>query len=248
MSILAALAAIAALGFITGRLSMGPKIRELRNDISNLRDQVETFEVRLRVAHHIAGHDRLTGLPNRVSAATLFTAHQVAGCPTVVALVDLDHFKEINDSYGHHVGDDLLRIAAERLATAAKAHGGTAARLAGDEFCLILPANDDDPANPVVEIMDVLTEPATLHTDDGDTPVRIRASAGIAGCDDPYATFDTMLWHADIALYHAKERRGTYRTYHPEMRMPRNARRHGPRRRDGRPADHVEQPSGEATA
>jgi hypothetical protein len=57
-----------------------------------------------------------------------------------------------------------------------------------------------------------------------------------------------MLHHADIALFHAKQQRGTHRSYHPEMRMPRNASRHGPRRRDEHSTDGDQQPGGEATA
>lgn len=59
-------------------------------------------------------------------------------------------------------------------------------------------------------------------------------------------TFTTMLWHADIALYHAKQQRGSHRTYHPDMRMPRNAGRHGPRRRDQRPTGTHGEDTGEA--
>jgi diguanylate cyclase (GGDEF)-like protein len=245
VSILAALAASAALGVIAGRFSARPEIRKLRIDITGLHGEIATLDARLRVAHHIASHDRLTGLPNRYSAAKLFNVRELLGHPTIVALLDLDRFKHTNDTYGHHVGDDLLRTVAERLAPAAKQRGGTAARLAGDEFLLILHADDGDPTKPVAEIMNILAQPTTLCTDDGDVTVHPRASAGIAVYD---GTFDTMLWHADIALYHAKQQRGTHRTYSPDMRMPRNAGRHGPRRRDPRPSDANAHTGGEATS
>ena len=248
MSILAALAASAALAFITGRLSARPKIRKLRIDITGLHGEIATLDARLRVAHHIAGHDRLTGLPNRYSATKLFNVRELLGRPTIVALLDLDRFKHTNDTYGHHVGDDLLRTVAERLAPAAKQRGGTAARLAGDEFLLILHADDGDPTKPVAEIMNILAQPTTLCTDDGDVTAYPQASAGIAVYDGTDTTFDTMLDHADIALYHAKQRRGTHRTYSPEMRMPRNAGRHGPRRRDQHPSDANAHTDGEATS
>lgn len=249
MSILAALAASAALAFIAGRLSTRTRFHDLHAEITSLRDQIETLDGLLRIANYIAGHDRLTGLPNRTSAAKLFLVREMLGCPTVVALIDLDRFKHTNDTYGHHVGDDLLRTIAERLAHAAKEAGATAARLAGDEFLLLLPVDPgDDHAKPVAAILDQLTEPATLSTDDGDVTVHPQASAGIAVYDGTYGTFDAMLHHADIALYHAKQQRGTHRTYHPKMRMPRNAGRHGLRRRDEHPTDRDGQHGGEVTA
>ena len=107
-----------ALGSLAGRLSAEPQLRRLRS--------------LLRVAHYTTGHDRLTGLPNRFLAAHVFTLRELRGQPTVIALIDLDRFKDVNDTHGHHVGDDLLRTVADRLAVAAKAHGGTAARLGGD--------------------------------------------------------------------------------------------------------------------
>jgi diguanylate cyclase len=224
-----ALAATAALAFVAGRLTSRRTIRELRTKSSNLYGQ-------LRVARYIARHDRLTGLPNRSSATELFVVREMQASPTIVALIDLDRFKAINDSHGHHVGDDLLRTVGERLAATAKSHGGTAARLAGDEFLLLLPLNDDDHTAPIAETLKLLGEPATLHTSEGEVTVRPDASAGIAVYDGTYGTFDTMLYHADIALYHAKQQRGTHRTYQPEMRMPRNTGRYASRRRDHRPA------------
>ncbi|GAA3742171.1 hypothetical protein GCM10022225_27200 [Plantactinospora mayteni] len=249
MSILAALAATAAFGFIVGRLSTRPGFRKLRSENAHLRELIDNLDIQLRLATYMAGHDRLTGLPNRSSAAKVFLIREMRGLPTVVALIDLDRFKHTNDTYGHHVGDDLLRVIAERLAQAVKSHGGTAARLAGDEFLLLLPADDDsDRVEPVAAILDLLAEPATLSTDDGEVVVHPEASAGIAVYDGNYGTFDTMLHHADVALYHAKQQRGTHRAYEPHMRMPRNARRHGPRWRDQRPADSDGQFGGEVTA
>lgn len=249
MSILAALAATAALGFIAGRLSIRPAIRTRDAEITRLHNQIATLRAMLRVAKYIAGHDRLTGLPNRSAAAEQFLARQLRHRPTVVALVDLDQFKQTNDTYGHHVGDDLLRTVAERLAPAAHQRGGTAARLTGDEFLLILPADHTDPATAVADILATLAEPATLHTDDGEVTVRLAASAGIAIFDGHHGDFDTLLWHADIALYNAKQQRGTHRIYQPQMRMPRNAGRHGPRRRDAHRAHPTQcSSSGEVTA
>jgi diguanylate cyclase len=248
VSTLIALAATAALGFLVGRFSVRPTIHTLTGKIAVLHSRIATLQSMLRIAEHIADHDQLTGLPNRSRAAKLFVLRQLMRLPTTIALLDLDHFKRVNDTYSHHVGDDLLRVIAERLAQAVKPHGGTAARLAGDEFVLLLPADvTTDQAKPVAAILELLAEPATLSTDDGDIVVHPEASAGIAIYDGSYGTFDTMLHHADVALYHAKQQRGTHRSYERHLRMPRNASRHGPRRRDDRPADGDTQLGEQAT-
>ncbi|MEV7628800.1 GGDEF domain-containing protein [Actinoplanes sp. NPDC089786] len=247
MSILAALAATAALGFLLGRVSVRPTIHTLLAEIVALNEWAATLGALLRTAEYAAGHDRLTGLPNRTSAAKLFTVRALLGHPTVVALIDLDRFKHTNDTYGHHVGDDLLRAIAERLSLAAKEHGGAAARLGGDEFAVLLHDADLEPAKPIAEILNALAEPTTLLTHDGEVTIHPTASVGIAIFDGSYGDFDTVLGQADIALYHAKRQRGSYRIYRPHMRMPHNAGRHGPRRRDHHPADRDEQLGGEVT-
>jgi diguanylate cyclase (GGDEF)-like protein len=232
VSIPAAVAASAALGFVTGRLTTRPTIRRLTNEVKDLRSDAEMLERLLRSTWHQARHDELTGLPNRSLATILFRRRQLAGRPSIVALVDLDQFKHINDSYGHHVGDDLLRVVGERLAVAARRHGGTAARLAGDEFLLLLPATDGDPGQLIAEILTGLAASTILHTDNGDITVHSTASAGIAIYNGGYGTFETLLRHADVALHHAKQHRNTHRIYQPGMRIPRNAGPHGPRLRD----------------
>jgi diguanylate cyclase (GGDEF)-like protein len=231
VSIRTAVAASATLGFLTGRLTTRRTIRRLTREATDLRTDADMLQRLLASAWYRAHHDPLTGLPNRALAAKLFRRRQVANRPTLVTLIDLDQFKHINDSYGHHVGDDLLRITAERLA-AAKHHRGAAARLAGDEFLLLLPADDTDPDQVIARILAGLAAPVTVHTDDGDITVHPGASAGTALYDGGYATFETLLRHADIALYHAKQQPGTHRRYQPGLRIPRHAGRHGPRLRD----------------
>jgi diguanylate cyclase (GGDEF)-like protein len=227
VSTLIRLGATAALGFIAGRLTAHRRIR--------------TLSALLRIAEYGASHDRLTGLPNRYEAAKVFLAWELIDQHTTVILLDLDGFKQINDTHGHHVGDDLLRAVAERLTPLAAARDGLAARLAGDEFLLLLPTHND-PDVPIGKVLAAIGQPTLLHGEEGTIGITPRASAGIALFDGQHGTFDTMLHHADIALYHAKQRRGGFRTYRPEMRMPRNANRHGPRLRDAR---HTTEPGGQ---
>ncbi|GLI03008.1 GGDEF domain-containing protein [Phytohabitans aurantiacus] len=219
MSTLIRLGATAVLGFVVGWLTAARRVSDLN--------------AMLRVADYLAGHDRLTGLPNRYVAAQAFTGWEVIGQPITVVLLDLDGFKQVNDVHGHYVGDELLRVVAERLAPIATARGGLAARLAGDEFLILLPSQHDADV-PIGQILAAVAEPVVLRGDEGTIVIAPRASAGIAAFDGEHGTFDTLLHHADVALYHAKGRQGGFRTYRPPMRMPRNASRHGPRLRDTR--------------
>jgi diguanylate cyclase (GGDEF)-like protein len=244
VSILPMLAATAAIGLVVGRLSARTKLRTLRAETQCLRRAVRTLEGLLRAAEH----DALTGLPNRLRAANLFTVRQLLGRPTVVALIDLDRFKNVNDTYGHHVGDDVLRAVAGRLARHAQANHGIAARFGGDEFLLLLPAEGDDHVGLVQQALDILSEQVVVRTHDGDVAVIPKASAGIAVHDGAYGTFQMVLEHADIALYHAKQTRGTHRLHSPEMRMPSNAARHGPRRRDAHRTHGSHRSSGEVAS
>ena len=236
MSIRTAVAASAALGFLAGRLTTRRTIRRLTREATDLRSDADLLQRLLASAWYRAYYDPLSGLPNRALAAKRFRGRKVANRPTLLTLIDLDRFKHINDSHGHHVGDDLLRITAERLAVATKNHRGTAARLAGDEFLLLLPA-DTDPGQLIAGILAGLAAPVTVHTDDRDIIVHPSASAGTAVYDGGYATFETLLRHADIALYHAKQQPGIHRRYQPGLRIPRNAGRHGPRLRDHHAGD-----------
>jgi diguanylate cyclase (GGDEF)-like protein len=233
VSALALLAATASLGALMGRLAAEPQLRRLRR--------------LLGLAYHAAGHDRLTALPNRLLADQVFAARERRGQPTIVVLLDLDHFKQINDAYGHHVGDDLLRSIADHLAATAQAHDGSAARLGGDEFLLLLAAHGN-PAEVVEQILRAVAQPTLLPTGDSMITVKPSASAGITVYDGRNGSLATLLHQADIALYQAKKHRGGHCTYTPAMRMPRNATRHGPRLRDEHPTDHDRQAGGQPTS
>jgi diguanylate cyclase (GGDEF)-like protein len=197
---------------------------------------IHRLRVRLANLTHAASHDPLTCLPNRIHAQWLFSQRAADQLPTVVALLDLDEFKQVNDSCGHQAGDQLLATVADRLATAANRYGGHAARLAGDEFLLLLPVPVGDPVEPVACILAEITTPVHLATNPQVTHTP-HASAGITIFDGVDGTWTSVLRRADIACYHAKARGGGYEVFQPGMSMPRPAapaQRRGPRLRDQR--------------
>ncbi len=173
-------------------------------------------EARIR---HLAHHDALTDLPNRTFfgerleravAAALDAGERVA-----LLLVDLDHFKEVNDSLGHPAGDELLCAAAGRLRRLAPAET-VVARLGGDEFALLL-LRVGDPA-VVVDLAEALVaalaEPFAL----AGRIVRSGGTVGVALLPDHADSSDGLLRNADLALYRAKaEGRGRIRLFDPEI-------------------------------
>ena len=173
-------------------------------------------EERLR---YLAHHDALTGLPNRA----LFTDRlgqamidaERRGREVGVLLLDLDRFKNINDSLGHEVGDQFLLAVTERLAGAVR-RGDTVARLGGDEFALVLAdmARGDDAARVAQKVLDVLAGPFHL----AGRELFLSASAGVTLCPADGRDVQTLLRNADVAMYRAKEAgRNTYRYYAAEM-------------------------------
>jgi diguanylate cyclase (GGDEF)-like protein len=162
-----------------------------------------------------AVRDPLTELGNRkmfIDHATDALA-DADGTMTAVILVDLDGFKEINDTYGHVTGDELLRHAAERLNANVRAND-TVSRLGGDEFVLLLPRLMDDQIADTVanRVLRDLAQPLVI----GDTVLTIPASAGIAFAKGNGTAVDEVMREADLALYQAKaEGKGVARRYDP---------------------------------
>ena len=174
----------------------------------------------------MARHDALTKLANRVLFnERLEQALDIAGGATGCALLylDLDHFKLINDTRGHPIGDGLLQAAAERLRSCVR-EVDTAARLGGDEFAIIqVQASSPDDAEVLANrIIAAFREPFVV---DGHQ-ILIGSSIGIAIGPGDGSTAERLLNSADIALYLAKtEGRGTLRFFEPEMDARINARR-----------------------
>jgi diguanylate cyclase (GGDEF)-like protein/PAS domain S-box-containing protein len=167
----------------------------------------------------LARHDALTGLANRaVFVEALQHAIRAAkrGEKSFALLyIDLDHFKDVNDTLGHPVGDRLLRAVAERLGTSVR-ESDTVARFGGDEFAVIA-ANLADPADAAIlaeKLVTAFGEPFLVQGSE----IHTGASIGIApyGAQTPDA--ETLLSHADVALYRAKsEGRGGYRFFTDAM-------------------------------
>ena len=164
-----------------------------------------------RRARHQALHDGLTLLPNRACfRERLDRALAHAGSRReglAVLYLDLDGFKAVNDSHGHAVGDDLLKIVAARLMRALRAED-VVGRLGGDEFaCLLTNATGQDQLRQVAcHLFDAVSAPMTI----GQLKVSVRPSIGIAVCPDDGLTCDGLLNSADTAMYRAKREQSGY--------------------------------------
>jgi diguanylate cyclase (GGDEF)-like protein len=165
-------------------------------------------------SRHQALHDALTGLPNR----TLFRDRveqsirdaRRGSHGSAVLLMDLDRFKEVNDTLGHHCGDRLLVELAGRLRHALR-ENDTLARLGGDEFAILLPGLPTPEAviGAVERVSAALEQPFLLEG----LPVAVEASVGIARYPDHGTDVDVLLQRADVAMYVAKESHATYAIY-----------------------------------
>ena len=158
-------------------------------------------------------HDSLTGLPNRL--LLMLRSRRVVekardGEQAGLLLLDLDHFKQINDTLGHHVGDELLRLVAGRLRSAVR-DGDTVARFGGDEFAVLCPGLPDAEAAEELaqRLVEGLTEPFALEQ----ISLHVGASIGIALLPMHADDVEQLVQRADIALYQAKAERATTRTY-----------------------------------
>jgi diguanylate cyclase (GGDEF)-like protein/PAS domain S-box-containing protein len=168
---------------------------------------------------HLARTDQLTGLANRATfmerLRQAFAASRRGASAFALLSLDIDRFKEINDTLGHPAGDQLLATIAERLQTSVR-DSDLVARLGGDEFAILqFDLNDGSDAGALAgKIRDALATPVTLSGN----VVRITASVGIATYAPEIATPDDLLAQADVALYRAKEEgRDQYRFHTEEL-------------------------------
>ena len=195
----------------------------VREHVLRLEEVITTrtkgLEAANRQLRHLATHDSLTGLPNRVlldDRLQQAIAHADRDLRSFAVLIcDLDRFKLINDSLGHRAGDELLQEVARRLLTVVRT-ADTVARFGGDEFVLIGTSTGDaeDAAALAVRVMDVLQAPVRIATID----IHTSPSIGIAMYPDDGVTMQALLAHADAAMYSAKQHgRGNFRRYSPGM-------------------------------
>jgi diguanylate cyclase (GGDEF)-like protein len=187
--------------------------------LSVARDITERKRAEQQLAY-IATHDALTGLPNRVlfnDRLTLALAQALRRQQKLaVLLLDLDRFKDINDTLGHSVGDQLLRVTSKRLKTLLR-KSDTLARMGGDEFLFLVPEIDrTDSATEVArKILESFREPFLVEEHE----LRTTASIGLTIFPDDGENADTLLKNADIAMYSAKQKgRNNYQRYTSPMK------------------------------
>ncbi len=167
----------------------------------------------------LAHHDPLTGLPNRAlfhdrleHGLGLARRHQHL---MAVLFLDLDHFKEINDTLGHDMGDVLLKEAAGRLLACVRMTD-TVARMGGDEFTVIITEmkTADDAVHVAKEILNAFLQPFELN----EKCYRVGCSIGIAIYPEHGTNHKTLLKHADSAMYHAKTKRNSFCLFHNSLK------------------------------
>jgi diguanylate cyclase (GGDEF)-like protein len=223
------------LNFVSNHVSAAIKRRELadfeRRSHELLEQQVKlrTLALEEEITHrkqaekllkHTASHDSLTGLPNRTVFLDLLN-HAIA-CDKrkddfsfAILFLDLDRFKVVNDSLGHHAGDVLLKIIARELLSIVR-NKDTIARLGGDEFVILIEdlVSKDEAFNVAKRITKFLKQPFTIDNQ----LVYIGTSIGISFSNQRYDDADTMLRDADTAMYHAKDNgRGRYEVFDDSM-------------------------------
>jgi diguanylate cyclase (GGDEF)-like protein len=172
--------------------------------------------------HFLANHDALTGLPNRL----MFKQHlkesllndDADETALYVLFIDLDRFKDINDSLGHNVGDQLLRAVAERLAQGVP-EADMIARLGGDEFIVLVKHHRDGTANVFTTIENIQALLACPLSVSG-MQLQVSASIGVSSFPADGDDAQTLLKNADIAMYDAKQRgKNTFQIYMDQMSM-----------------------------
>jgi diguanylate cyclase (GGDEF)-like protein/PAS domain S-box-containing protein len=170
-----------------------------------LRDISERKQAEQRL-QHMAHYDALTGLPNRVlfyeTLKKTLTMAAESGWKAAILFVDLDHFKSINDTMGHAIGDELLVQVSERLVSCVRVRD-TVGRLGGDEFALILTTQADQQSAGLVaaKIVEQFHQPFVVQ----DRELRISVSVGISVHPDDAIDPDTLIRFADTAMYRAKQ-------------------------------------------
>ena len=194
-------------GHLTGYLAMA-------HDVTHRREAEHQLQ-------HMAQHDALTGLPNRNMLHEQLKSCQVLAerdhRPMALMLLDLDRFKKINDSLGHHIGDNVLIEVARRLKMGMRT-SDIVARLGGDEFAILLPqiSTTDDGEYVARKVIDLFKEPLRI----GPHELRVSPSIGVALYPEHGTDAITLMRHADLAMYQAKnDGRNRYEVYRDTLQQ-----------------------------
>src|SRR5215213_9019387 len=189
-------------------------------DVTQRKRTEQALVAQAALNEHQARHDPLTGLANRTLFGERIERALEAAIPesklVAVMVMDMDRFKEVNDSLGHHAGDELLREVAGRL-TGALRSSDAIARIGGDEFGVLLPnpRGHADVTIAVERLVEALQEPIGVEG----LPLVVEASIGIALFPDDGADIDTLMRAADVAMYTAKEEKTGYAFYDGSTRQ-----------------------------
>ena len=199
-------------------LEASPDRDEAGNYVGSLAMVTDVTERRRaqKALEYQALHDALTGLPNRVQLADrlrhALESARAANEQVAVLILDLDHFKEVNETFGHQAGDRLLEQVGPRLRSELRTED-MVARLGGDEFAVLLAKTDATAATlTAARLLEVLERPFEVEGQHLDVAVSIGLAMSPDDGDDP----DTLLRRADIALFVAKQPRGSFVRYAPE--------------------------------
>lgn len=200
---------------ITERTQLERELSDTQAELSDTKIELSVTQVAEEMATHRALHDGITGLPNRAlfdDRLEQALAEAIRHAWTLaVMFIDLDQFKSINDSYGHHIGDKVLRMVAERLEASLRAVD-TVSRLGGDEFvCLMQDVKEEiDVANIAKKIIDAISATCEIEG----AKLTVRPSIGIALYPRDGQTPAALLKNADTAMYRAKQNKTGYCFFH----------------------------------
>lgn len=179
---------------------------ELARTNARLEQEISERKLAEEQVRHLAHHDALTGLPNRRLLEDRIEQAIVRARRShllvAVLFIDLDRFKQVNHTYGHHLGDSLLQSVAFRLRGLLR-EGDTVSRVGGDEFILVLPEmhNRDDASDTAAKILHSLDRPYDFES----VTLHVTPSIGIALYPKDGLEVETLMQHADAAMYRAKQ-------------------------------------------